>query len=226
MNIDLKGLKLAIIGGNSPCRQILEILLGPGLKELAPQVLMVADTMKQAEGIMYARKIGVPTTTDYSEICNLTGIDVILKLKNDVLLSCVLEKVNTEHVSIIDIDAYRAMSFLNFLEAEQEKIQIKRKIQTDKIDKKEIVELFDLFSKKIQNNAEEENRYLMAEREDLLETEKEMSQVIQGSTIPTFIINNEHIITHWNTACEELTGHRAYELVGTDKQWVPFRSAK
>jgi PAS domain S-box-containing protein len=44
--------------------------------------------------------------------------------------------------------------------------------------------------------------------------------------IPTFIINNDHIITHWNTALEELTGHKAYELIGTDRQWIPFRSAK
>jgi len=44
--------------------------------------------------------------------------------------------------------------------------------------------------------------------------------------IPTFIINNEHILTHWNRACEKLTGHNAYELVGTDRHWVPFRSAK
>ncbi len=28
--------------------------------------------------------------------------------------------------------------------------------------------------------------------------------------IPTFIINSEHIITQWNTACEELTGYPAY----------------
>ncbi len=226
MNINLKGLKLAIIGGNSPCKQILEILLGPGLKELSPEVLVVADTLKQAEGIKYAREKGVMTTTDYSEVCRLSGIDVILKLKNDEILSCILEKVNTERVSIIDLGSYRAMSFLNFLKAEQEKIKIKRRIQANKIDKNEISELLDQFLTQIQENAEKENQYLEVEREGLLEMEKEMSQIIQGSMIPTFIINNEHIITHWNRACEELTGHNAYELVGTDRQWVPFRSAK
>ncbi|MCF8089470.1 MAG: PAS domain S-box protein, partial [Desulfotignum sp.] len=73
-----------------------------------------------------------------------------------------------------------------------------------------------------------ENRiaYLEEERRDLQKMEKELNQIIQGSMIPTFIINNEHIITHWNAACEELTGYPAYELVGTDRQWAPFRSAK
>lgn len=226
MNINLKGLKLAIIGGNSPCKQILEILLGPGLKELSPKVLLVADTLTQAEGIKYAREMGIEITTDYHQVCELSGIDIILKLKNDAIMSCILEKVNTEHVSIIDLDAYRAMVFLNFLQTEEEKNLIKRKIQTERIDKKEIMDLFDLFSDRIQENTEKEIKYLKAEREDLLEMEKELSQIIQGSMIPTFIINNEHILTHWNRACEDLTGHHAYELVGTDRQWVPFRSAK
>jgi len=226
MNIDLKGLNLAIIGGNSPCKTILEILLGPGLKELEPRVLVVADPLTRTEGIKYARKRGIFTTRDYEEVCKISGIDVILKLKNDEILSCMLEKVNTEHVSIIDLDAFRALSFLNFLKSEEEKIKIKRKIQADKLGKQEIVILFDRFARKIQESTEEESKYLKAEREDLLEMEKEMSQIIQGSMIPTFIISNEHILTHWNRACEELTGHKAYELVGTDRQWVPFRSAK
>jgi len=226
MIIDLKGLKLAIIGGNSPCKQILEILLGPGLKELDPKVIVVADTLTRVEGIQYAREKGIFTTMDYDEVCKLSDMDVILKLKNDEILSCILEKVNTEHVSIIDLDAYRATSFLNFLKSEEERLKIKRTIQSDEIDKSEIVKLFDQFTATIKENAEEENRYLKDEREDLIEMEKELFQIIQGSMIPTFIINNEHIITHWNWACEKLTGHNAYELVGTDRQWVPFRSAK
>ena len=226
MNIDLKGLNIAIIGGNSPCRQILEILLGPGLKDLDLKVQVVADTLTQVEGIKYAKEMGVFTTKNYNEVCTLSGIDVILKLKNDEILSCMLEKVNTEHVSIINLDAYRAKSFLNFLKSEEERLKIKREIQLEKIDKQEMARLFDQFALTVHKNSEEENRYLKNEREDLMEMEKELSQIIQGSMIPTFIINNEHILTHWNRACEQLTGHNAYELVGTDRQWVPFRSAK
>lgn len=226
MNIDLKGLKVAIIGGNTPCRKLLEILLGPEIAEMGTEVVVVADTLNRTEGMLYAQSKDVFTTTDYDQVCQLSDIDVILKLKNDEILSCILEKVNTQHVSIIDLDEYRATAFLNFLKAEEEKIKIKRKIQADKIEKKEIVNLFEKFSNTIQTNAEKENLFLKSERENLIEMEKELSQVIQGSMIPTFIINNEHILTHWNRACEKLTGHNAYELVGTDRQWVPFRSAK
>jgi PAS domain S-box-containing protein len=226
MYLDLKGIKILIIGGNTPCKQILEILLGSGLKELAIEVLAVADTLTHSEGITFARENGIMIITDYSEIRKLSGIDLILKLKNDNALSAILEKADRERIGIIDLDQYHTISFLNFLRAEEEKIRIKRIIQTEGTDKKEIIDLFDQFSEKIQKNAEDENRYLIAEREDLIKMEKELSHVIQGSMIPTFIINNDHIITHWNTAMEELTGHKAYELVGTDRQWVPFRSAK
>ena len=123
MNINLKGLKIAVIGGNNPCKRILEILTGPGLKEIAPEVLLVADNLTHSEGILYAKEKGIRVTSDYNEVCTLFGVDVILKLKNDAILSCILEKINTERVSIIDLGAHRAMSFLNFLEAEEEKIR-------------------------------------------------------------------------------------------------------
>ena len=226
MNIDLKGLKIAIIGGTSPCRRILEILTGPGLQELDCKVLLVADTLTRVDGIQYAQTIGIKTTTDYDDICKFADLDLILKLKKDVQLSCVIEQVHTKNIKIIDLDTYSAISFINMLMLEEEKIKIKHKIYAEKIDCNTIANLFDQFTCKMQENIEEENKYLVVEREDLIEMEKEFSQVIQGSMIPTFIINNEHIVTHWNTAAEELTGHKSFELVGTDRQWVPFRSAK
>jgi signal transduction histidine kinase len=48
------------------------------------------------------------------------------------------------------------------------------------------------------------------------------SQIINGSPIPTFVIDRNHQVTHWNKACEALTGMSAEELIGTDFQWKPF----
>ncbi|HSO20648.1 MAG TPA: PAS domain S-box protein, partial [Desulfosarcina sp.] len=56
----------------------------------------------------------------------------------------------------------------------------------------------------------------------LEENQRTLSQIIQGSTIPTFVLNQEHRITHWNQAIEKLTGHPAAEMVGTNRQWAPF----
>jgi len=226
MYFDLQGLKLAIIGGGEPCCEILDRFTGPDLSALNIQVLMVADTIEISKGILRARELNIPTTKDYHQICHLSGLDLILKLKNDNLLSCILEKVNTERVSIIDLDTYGAMSFIHFLKTEEEKIRIRKRLEAQDLEKDAVAELFEKFSRRINEIAENRISFLEQERRDLQKIEKELNQIIQGSMIPTFIINSEHIITHWNTACEQLTGYPAYKLVGTDRQWVPFRSAK
>ena len=58
--------------------------------------------------------------------------------------------------------------------------------------------------------------------EVLKKSERELSQIVGGSSVPTFVINKEHILTHWNKACESLTGVSASEVVGTNKQWLAF----
>ncbi|HSY27197.1 MAG TPA: ATP-binding protein [Burkholderiaceae bacterium] len=43
-----------------------------------------------------------------------------------------------------------------------------------------------------------------------------------GNPVPTFVINKDHVITHWNKACEYLIGKSAAEMIGTRNQWQPF----
>ncbi|MFZ5775393.1 MAG: ATP-binding protein [Thermodesulfobacteriota bacterium] len=62
--------------------------------------------------------------------------------------------------------------------------------------------------------------------EELLESQERLGQILQGSSIPTFVIDVNHVITHWNRACEVLTGYRAEEMVGTQNQWKAFYSYK
>ncbi len=54
------------------------------------------------------------------------------------------------------------------------------------------------------------------------ENERMLSQILQGSSIPTFVIDKKHTVTHWNKACENLTGIWANEVIGTQKQWLAF----
>ena len=49
-----------------------------------------------------------------------------------------------------------------------------------------------------------------------------IAQILQNSLIPTFVIDHKHILTHWNTACERLTGIAASTVVGTKNQWLAF----
>jgi len=49
-----------------------------------------------------------------------------------------------------------------------------------------------------------------------------LSQILNGTSIPTFVINCQHVVTHWNPACENLTGVSAREMLGTKKAWTAF----
>ena len=55
------------------------------------------------------------------------------------------------------------------------------------------------------------------------ETEK---RIIQRSPVPTFVIDDKHHITHWNRACENLTGISSNEVIGTQKHWQAFYPEK
>lgn len=48
---------------------------------------------------------------------------------------------------------------------------------------------------------------------------KTLSKIIDGTAIAAFVINREHKITHWNTACEALSGIKREDTVGTDNHW-------
>ncbi|MGM5487667.1 MAG: PAS domain S-box protein [Nanobdellota archaeon] len=61
------------------------------------------------------------------------------------------------------------------------------------------------------------------EYEDALErSEMRLSSIIEAISIPTFVINNEHIVTHWNAACERMTGITKENIIGTSDHSLPF----
>lgn len=50
----------------------------------------------------------------------------------------------------------------------------------------------------------------------------ELSQFLDSSPVPTFVLDANHVITHWNKACEYMLGYSAATMVTTQKQWKPF----
>ncbi len=76
---------------------------------------------------------------------------------------------------------------------------------------------------------EEELKYLR-EREslqdELAREKKTIEGIIEGSPIPTFVINREHKVIFWNRAFTELSGYDGKEMIGTDKQYLPFYPEK
>lgn len=63
-------------------------------------------------------------------------------------------------------------------------------------------------------------------RKKLQESGIQLSQIVEGSPVPTFVIDSNHFITHWNKALENLTGIPACDVIGTRKQWSAFYSSE
>lgn len=63
--------------------------------------------------------------------------------------------------------------------------------------------------------------HISAEK-SLHENRERLSSILEGLTVPTFVIDADHITTHWNLACEIITGVPASEVIGTRQQWRAF----
>ena len=52
--------------------------------------------------------------------------------------------------------------------------------------------------------------------------EQLLSQIIDGDPVPTFVIDADHRVTHWNKACAVVSGIPSNEMVGTQEHWRAF----
>lgn len=213
---------IVIVGGGKVCRAVLAIILGKNFINHKLSILGVADINDKAEGLVYAKERGIFTTTDYKDLFSIKGLNLIIELTGD---NEVLEKLKKNKPAKVRlIDHLEAMSVWDFLQIEEERVRIKKDLKKYINEPERIKTEFDRFSEQLAKIVEERTRHLQTVEKELVERERALSQIIQGNTIPTFVINKDHIVTHWNIACEKLTGYKSDEIVGTNKQWLPFRA--
>ena len=55
----------------------------------------------------------------------------------------------------------------------------------------------------------------------LKERETLLAQILQNTTVATAVFDSAHQITHWNRACENLTGLQAEHMKFTRTPWIP-----
>jgi len=56
----------------------------------------------------------------------------------------------------------------------------------------------------------------------LFNRKKSITNFINELNLPAFALDNDHVVTHWSRAMEELTGVDRREMIGTRRHWYPF----
>jgi len=64
------------------------------------------------------------------------------------------------------------------------------------------------------------------QKKAVIEQKEFSANLLQFSAVPTFVLDDQHRVIVWNRACEELTGARADDMLGTTGQWKPFYAEK
>ena len=54
------------------------------------------------------------------------------------------------------------------------------------------------------------------------DSEQRLTQIIDGTSLPLFVIDTEHRCSHWNQACAKLTGLTSSQMIGSKDIWKAF----
>ena len=90
-------MNIAIVGGGTRCRTLLDSIEKHTFREMHPKVVAVADPNDQAPGLVKAREKGLFVTRDYNDFFERDDIDLIIELtgKEDVYNDILLKKRET-----------------------------------------------------------------------------------------------------------------------------------
>ena len=216
--------KIALLGGGQRCKAFLQVILSEDFDEKKPEILGVADNNERDAALQYAKDKGIFTTSDVKDLFSIKDLNLILQLTRDDNLRAMVQ--DTKPPWILLVDHHEAQSLVDYYLVKGKKNEILTKLRKTMDDSHAAEILFEEFCGFVLGLNVDRNVYFQKVRKDLAANEWALSQIIQGSTIPTFVIDKDHTVTHWNRACEVLTGFSAEEIVGTDRHWKPFRSEK
>jgi PAS domain S-box-containing protein len=68
------------------------------------------------------------------------------------------------------------------------------------------------------------NEICKTEELEIKKNQTLFKNIIDGSPVPQFVIDQRHQIIHWNQALEEYSGIKEIEVIGTNQQWRAFYS--
>lgn len=97
-----KKLNVVFVGGGKGCHELLKLLLGRKLYTVKLNIIGVCDIKEDAPGILYAKKIGIYTTNNFTDFFRDYSVDLIIEMTgNDDLLHEIF-KSKPEKVKVLD----------------------------------------------------------------------------------------------------------------------------
>jgi len=123
---ELSCLNIALVGGGSGGRALIKFLETHRLRNLHVCIVGVADLNEDAPGVVYARKKGIYTTTDYRDFFSFADLHLLIEItgREDVLE----ELMRTKPKEVKVIDHLSARLFWDLIEVQEEKISCEKKL--------------------------------------------------------------------------------------------------
>jgi signal transduction histidine kinase len=123
---ELSCLNIALVGGGSGGRALIKFLETHRLRNLYVCIVGVADLIEDAPGVVYARKKGIYTTTDYRDFFSFADLHLLIEVtgQEDVLE----ELMRTKPKEVKVIDHLSARLFWDLIEVQEEKISCEKKL--------------------------------------------------------------------------------------------------
>jgi two-component system NtrC family sensor kinase len=115
-------LKVALIGGGQACADLLTLLVEERLGRLGLEILGVADPNPEAPGIRQARQLGIFTTSDFNQLYQLPGLNLIIELTGSTQVR--ERMIRTKPLEISSIDHRGARLLWDLIQIEAEKTQL------------------------------------------------------------------------------------------------------
>ena len=106
-------MNVAIVGGGSRCRMLLEFIEKHSFREISVKVIAVADEREDAPGLVLAREKGFFVTSDYNDLFDRDDVDLIIELtgNQEIYYDILLKKKR----SVRAIDRKTARLFWEFI---------------------------------------------------------------------------------------------------------------
>ena len=122
-----KGLKVAIVGGSTGCKAIMDMIFAETLRQLHMEIIAVADINPEAPGYRYAQENGIYTTMDYRDLYKLKDLNMILELTGRDDIANEISRTKPEHVRLMDHVAARV--FWDVFEIEEERLAEEERVE-------------------------------------------------------------------------------------------------